>query len=53
MATDLDPIHLWSDMVGMVDHPMRQPQQALFDDLQLGGINVHGGLRVQAALRAG
>jgi hypothetical protein len=44
MAADLDAVRLGPDIVGVVDHPVRQPQQPLFDDLEgirfLHGANV-------------
>ena len=35
MPADLDPVDLGADMVGVVDHPVRQPQEALFEGLQV------------------
>ena len=35
MAAHLDTVRLRPDVVGMMDHPMRQPQQPLFDGLQV------------------
>lgn len=35
MTAGLDPIDLGPDMVGVVDHPMRQPEQPLFDGLEM------------------
>jgi hypothetical protein len=36
MPTYLDTVHLGPDVVGVMDHPVRQPQQPLFDGLQKG-----------------
>ena len=36
VPADLDPVHLGADVVGVVDHPVRQPQQPLLDGLQMG-----------------
>jgi hypothetical protein len=38
MATGLDGIDFWSDVVGVVDHPVRQPKQALFHGLEIGHV---------------
>ena len=35
MAADFDAIDFGADVIGMVDHPVRQPQQPLLDDLQM------------------
>ena len=36
MPAHLDPISLGPDVVGVMDHPVRQPQQALFDGFEMG-----------------
>ena len=36
MPTDLDAFGLGADVIGIVDHPVRQPKQALFDGLEVG-----------------
>lgn len=41
MAADLDPIHLRAHMIGLVDHPVRQPQEALLYGLQMLNIGGH------------
>jgi hypothetical protein len=33
MTTDLDAIQLGSNMVGVVDHPVRQPEKSSLDYL--------------------
>ena len=35
MAPDLHAIDIGADVVGVVDHPVRQPQEALFHGLQV------------------
>lgn len=35
MPTNLYAIHLWTNMIGVMDHPMRKPKQPLFDGLQM------------------
>ena len=43
MPADLDAARLWPDVVSVVDHPVRQPQQALFDGLEVPRVGcVHG-----------
>ena len=38
MPADLDPVYLGPDVIGVMDHPVRQPQQALFNGFQMGKI---------------
>ena len=42
VPADLDPVDLGADVVGVVDHPVRQPQQPLFDGLEMGGVHGSG-----------
>ena len=35
MAPDFDAIDFRADVIGMVDHPVRQPKEPLLDDLQM------------------
>ena len=35
MAPDFDAIDFGADVICMVDHPVRQPKEPLFDDLQV------------------
>ena len=35
MPTDLYPIHLGANVVGIVDHPVTEPQKPLLDNLQV------------------
>jgi hypothetical protein len=35
MTANLDAVDLGPDVVGMVDHPVRQPQQALLDGFKV------------------
>lgn len=39
MPTHFDPVHLGPNVIGIVDHPMGQPQKALFDRLEVAGHN--------------
>jgi len=43
MAADLDAVDLGPDVVCVVDHPVRQPQQPLLDNLEVVfGFSDHG-----------
>lgn len=35
MPANLYAIHFWTNMIGMVDHPMGKPKQPLFYGLQM------------------
>lgn len=35
MAANFDPVRLGAQVVGIVDHPMRQPKQSLFHRYQV------------------
>ena len=41
MSANLDPVRLGADMVGIVDHPVGQPQQALLDGFQVGRAHIN------------
>ena len=36
MAADLEPVPAWPEMVGLVDHPGREPQRLFFERHQQG-----------------
>ena len=43
MPADLDPLCHGADVIGVVDHPMRQPEITLLDGLEMGLIcALHG-----------
>ncbi|WP_420012253.1 hypothetical protein [Tateyamaria sp.] len=38
MATYLYTVVIGADVIGIVDHPMAEPQKALFDGFQMGHV---------------
>ncbi|WP_417408992.1 hypothetical protein [Hoeflea sp.] len=44
MTTHLDPVRLWANVIGVVNHPMRQPQQTLLDGFQMSSGRGQGGV---------